>query len=52
MTHDELKQGLGEDRIGELIEKTGMSEGDVLGKLKQYLPGLIDKMTPGGRLPT
>jgi uncharacterized membrane protein YeaQ/YmgE (transglycosylase-associated protein family) len=35
-----------------LSEKTGLSEQQVTAQLSQLLPGLVDKLTPQGRLPT
>ncbi len=51
-TTDELKLGLGDEKVTELAKKTGMKEEDLLGKLKQYLPQIVDKLTPGGKLPS
>jgi uncharacterized protein YidB (DUF937 family) len=31
---------------------TGLSEDDLTKQLSQFLPGLVDKLTPNGRLPT
>jgi uncharacterized protein YidB (DUF937 family) len=35
-----------------LAQKSGMSEEDITNQLSQVLPGLVDKLTPAGRLPT
>jgi uncharacterized protein YidB (DUF937 family) len=35
-----------------LAEKTGLSEQEVAAQLAQFLPGVVDKLTPEGRLPT
>lgn len=48
---DQVKEGVGEDRMTELARKAGLPVDDLAGKLAKYLPGLIDKMTPGGKLP-
>jgi uncharacterized protein YidB (DUF937 family) len=35
-----------------LAEQTGMSRDDLLNGLSQYLPQVVDQLTPKGRLPT
>ena len=35
-----------------LAKQTGMSRDELLAGLSQHLPGLIDHLTPQGRLPT
>jgi uncharacterized protein YidB (DUF937 family) len=47
-----LGSALGPSIIKALAEKTGLSEQQVTEHLSQLLPGLIDKLTPQGRLPT
>ena len=48
----DLSNGLGEDQIKTLMAKSGLSRDDLIAGLSQYLPGLIDQLTPNGRLPT
>ena len=48
----ELSQALGSDQINALLSQTGMSREDLLGALSQYLPQVVDRLTPQGRLPT
>lgn len=43
---------LGQTTISDLARQAGISEQDLLNGLAQALPGVIDKLTPGGRLPT
>lgn len=43
--------GLGGDVLGQLTERTGMDQGDLLGKLSQILPQLVDHATPDGQIP-
>jgi uncharacterized protein YidB (DUF937 family) len=38
--------------IHALAEKTGMSEQELTAHLSQILPGVIDKLTPNGHLPS
>ncbi|MGO9683837.1 MAG: YidB family protein [Beijerinckiaceae bacterium] len=47
-----LGSALGPSIVKALAEKTGMSEQEVTAQLSQVLPGLVDKLTPQGRLPT
>lgn len=49
---DDLANSLGADRINQLMQVSGMSRDDLLNGLSQNLPGLIDQLTPGGRVPT
>jgi uncharacterized protein YidB (DUF937 family) len=48
----DLAHALGADTINSLARQTGMSRDDLLAGLSQQLPGLIDRLTPHGRLPT
>ena len=42
----------GPDRINALVAQTGMSRDDLLDGLSEYLPKVVDQLTPEGRLPT
>ena len=48
----QLGSTLGQTTISDLARAAGMSEQDLLNGLAQALPGVIDKLTPRGRLPT
>ena len=48
---DQLRSGIGEDKISEIARQTGMSSEDVSLNLKDLLPNLIDKITPDGQMP-
>ena len=48
----QLGSTLGQTTISDLARAAGMSEQDLLAGLAQALPGVIDKLTPRGRLPT
>jgi uncharacterized protein YidB (DUF937 family) len=48
----QVTQALGPEIIQQLVQKTGMSEQQILQQLSQELPSLVDKLTPQGRLPT
>ena len=49
---DDLAGALGADQIDGIAAQAGMSRDDLLQGLSQYLPGVIDQMTPEGRPPT
>jgi len=48
---DQISQALGDGTIADLAAKMGMSSQDVSGGLAQYLPDLVNKLTPEGHLP-
>jgi uncharacterized protein YidB (DUF937 family) len=47
-----LESALGSDAIDALTKQTGMDRNQLLSGISQYLPGLVDHLTPDGRLPT
>ena len=47
----DLASALGADQIESLTSQTGMSRNDLLQGLSQYLPDVINHLTPDGRLP-
>jgi uncharacterized protein YidB (DUF937 family) len=48
----ELEQALGDERIQWLMHQTGLPRDQLLAGLSQQLPGLVDRLTPDGRIPT
>lgn len=48
----QLGSALGPDIIKGLAARTGLSEEELTKQLSQVLPGVVDKLTPSGRLPT
>ena len=48
----DLGKALGVDQINALASQTGLSKDELLKGLSQYLPGVIDHLTPDGRLPS
>jgi uncharacterized protein YidB (DUF937 family) len=48
----DLASALGADQIDSLASQSGMSRNDLLDGLSQYLPKVVDHLTPDGRLPT
>ena len=49
---NDLASALGADRINTLMAYSGMSRDDLLNGLSEQLPGVVDQLTPNGRLPT
>jgi uncharacterized protein YidB (DUF937 family) len=49
---NDLANALGADQLEMLTHQTGMSREELLDGLSQQLPGVIDQLTPDGRLPT
>jgi len=52
VSHNQLGPALGPDIIKTLAQRSGLSEEELTRQLSQVLPGLVDKLTPNGRLPT
>jgi uncharacterized protein YidB (DUF937 family) len=48
----QLGSALGPDIVKTLAQRSGLSEEEVIKQLSQALPGIVDKLTPQGRLPT
>jgi uncharacterized protein YidB (DUF937 family) len=48
----QLSPALGSDIIKVLAQRSGLSEEELAKQLSQILPGVVDKLTPAGRLPT
>jgi uncharacterized protein YidB (DUF937 family) len=49
---NDLANALGADKISALTTQTGMSRDELLQGLSEYLPQVIDQLTPHGRVPT
>ncbi len=48
---DQIKEGLGSETIQNLAAKVGISPDDLSTQLSQFLPGIVDKLTPDGSIP-
>jgi uncharacterized protein YidB (DUF937 family) len=48
----DLASALGADQIESLSAQSGLSREELLSGLSQYLPQVVDHLTPDGRLPT
>jgi uncharacterized protein YidB (DUF937 family) len=49
---ESLEAAVGVDTLDALAKQTGMKREDILSGLSQHLPGLVDHLTPDGRVPT
>ena len=49
---NDLASALGADQIDSIASQSGLSRDDLLKGLSQYLPQVVDHLTPDGRLPT
>ena len=50
ITPDQIKQGLGSDFLSQLAGKAGVSPDAASTQLSSLLPGVIDKVTPNGKI--
>ena len=51
ITPDQLHQALGPDAVNNLSRMTGVASNDLVSELARVLPGIVDKLTPQGRMP-
>jgi uncharacterized protein YidB (DUF937 family) len=49
---DQLHQAIGRNTVNDLSRQTGAPQDELLALLSKYLPGVIDKLTPNGQLPS
>ena len=49
---EDLGEALGQKNVGKLADKAGVGQDDLLTQLARVLPGLIDKLTADGRIPS
>ena|SRR5437588_6151327 len=48
---DQIQRVLGQNRIQQLASKAGISPDDAAQKLSGILPVVVDKLSPGGKIP-
>lgn len=48
----QLGPALGSDLLKTLAQRSGLSEEELTKQLSQVLPGVVDKLTPAGRVPS
>jgi len=49
---DEVEQALGREEVDRIANEAGVSREEAKGGLASMIPGLVDKVSPGGSLPT
>jgi uncharacterized protein YidB (DUF937 family) len=49
---DDVEQALGSEQLDDIARQAGVSRDEAKGGLASMIPGLVDKMSPGGSLPT
>jgi len=52
ITADQIVKGLGSPQISQLAQKIGIPPETVSSTLANVLPGIVDKLTPNGKVPT
>ncbi|MEQ1768630.1 MAG: YidB family protein [Devosia sp.] len=52
LTPAQVEQAIGEETVVELTQRTGLSREDLLNRLATAIPSTVDKLTPGGEMPT
>ncbi|THJ24068.1 MAG: DUF937 domain-containing protein [Nitrospira sp. CG24E] len=50
ITPDQIKQGLGSDFLSQLAGKAGVTPDAASAQLSSLLPGVVDKLTPSGKI--
>ncbi len=51
ISKDQILSVLGKEQIQKMLERVGISQEEASGGLASLLPEIIDKLTPGGKLP-
>ena len=49
---EQLQGVLGPDQVRSMAAQSGVAPTDLLSQLSRHLPGLVDRMTPNGTLPS
>jgi uncharacterized protein YidB (DUF937 family) len=52
ITADQIHQVLGSDQVKALAARAGISPDQAGSAIAQLLPGIVDKLTPNGEVPT
>jgi uncharacterized protein YidB (DUF937 family) len=50
VSEHEVEKGVGADVVDDLAAQTGLSRDELLKRLATVLPGMVDKMTPHGKV--
>jgi uncharacterized protein YidB (DUF937 family) len=49
---DQVQSALGEAPVGQVAQQLGVSQGDAAGRIAQFLPMILNHLSPGGQAPT
>lgn len=49
-TAQQILKGLGPEKVAALAQRAGLSNSEVTSKLAEFLPVIIDKLTPNGKV--
>lgn len=52
VAEQDIEQVIGEETLGTLMQRTGLSRAELLRKLAAALPDTVNRLTPQGRIPT
>lgn len=52
LTPDQVESAVGADTLEELSQRTGLSRAELLQRLATTIPATVDRLTPGGRMPS
>jgi uncharacterized protein YidB (DUF937 family) len=52
LTPEQVQQAVGDENLTELAQRTGLSRDELLKRLATAIPQTVDKVTPGGQMPT
>jgi uncharacterized protein YidB (DUF937 family) len=48
---DQVQEAIGDDTMSEMAQQSNMSVSELAAQLAKHMPGVIDRMTPEGRIP-
>ncbi|AZN37564.1 YidB family protein [Iodobacter ciconiae] len=51
VSSEQIQSVLGNEMVASVAEKLGIDPTDAAGKISEYLPQLVDKLTPNGEMP-
>lgn len=51
VTEEQVRQAIGDEGVAQVAQDAGVSHEDALSGLTKFLPGLVNHLTPDGRMP-
>lgn len=52
LSADQVESAVGAETLDELSQRTGLSRAELLQRLATAIPSTVDRLTPGGRMPS